>query len=288
MSEEGETGNERILKISEMARLHEISRQTLIFYDKEGLFTPHHVDEKGYRYYSTLQIPKLREICLLRSLGVSLDEIREHIEHRNVETTINLLNRQKTLLDEKIEALALARDSVAQRLSSFEQVPEILSKLNQPFIQDLQPRKAVFFPYGEPLNRNQLHLTLMKTRRFLTDHHILPALGFGTVIMKESIEADTPFRDAGSISFMPEIKLDSWHVLELKSGPHACMYKYGMPYDEAPLRQLLAWIGDKGWQLAGTVVDVCILDTTFYTMEHDVDLGLLQVPVRKAGGDRQA
>ena len=271
---------ERFIKITEMARLHGISRQTLIFYDREGIFSPHHLDDSGYRVYSTFQIPRLREICLLKSLGVSLEEIRNHLGNRDLASTIELLKRQKNLLDERIAALDLARDSVSRRLESYEHVPEILGRLDQPFIQELPARKAAFFPYGEPLDRNQLHLTLMKTRRFLLDHKIVPASGFGAVFTKASVDAGTPLRDAGSISFMPDVGLDSWHILELHAGPHACMYKYGMPYDEGPLKRLLGWMAERGLRVGGTVVDVCILDTTFHTEEHEVDLCLLQVPVQ--------
>ncbi len=38
--------------ISEMASLFNVSRQTLIYYDKIGLFKPAVVNEKGYRFYS--------------------------------------------------------------------------------------------------------------------------------------------------------------------------------------------------------------------------------------------
>ena len=40
------------LTVSQMAKLHHISRQTLIYYDHIGLFRPQITDDKGYRYYS--------------------------------------------------------------------------------------------------------------------------------------------------------------------------------------------------------------------------------------------
>ena len=60
----------KLLTISEMAYIHGITRTTLIYYDKIGLFQPETVDENGYRYYSPTQIPMLREICFLRSIGM--------------------------------------------------------------------------------------------------------------------------------------------------------------------------------------------------------------------------
>ena len=54
-----------------------VSRQTLIYYDKIGLFKPAVVNEKGYRFYSPTQIPLIRLVCMLCDLGLELDEFRK-------------------------------------------------------------------------------------------------------------------------------------------------------------------------------------------------------------------
>lgn len=40
---------------SDLAQLYNISKQTLIFYDKKDLFKPDYVDSNGYRMYSLKQ-----------------------------------------------------------------------------------------------------------------------------------------------------------------------------------------------------------------------------------------
>lgn len=42
---------ETYISVGKMAEMHNISRQTLIYYDKIGLFKPYKVDKNGYRYY---------------------------------------------------------------------------------------------------------------------------------------------------------------------------------------------------------------------------------------------
>lgn len=49
-----------LIKISDMAAMVRVSRQTLILYDKNGLLHPAYVNEAGYRYYSVDQLPYLR------------------------------------------------------------------------------------------------------------------------------------------------------------------------------------------------------------------------------------
>ena len=67
--------------IGELSKLQNISRQTLIFYDKIGLFTPAYIDpENGYRYYHANQLDYLDTICIMKKIGFSLEEIKEHIK----------------------------------------------------------------------------------------------------------------------------------------------------------------------------------------------------------------
>ena len=49
-----------LFTVGEMAKLSNISKQTLIFYDRKGVFSPNYVDpDNGYRYYSADQLELL-------------------------------------------------------------------------------------------------------------------------------------------------------------------------------------------------------------------------------------
>ena len=62
--------------IGELADFQQISKQTLIYYDKIGLFRPAYVDpQTGYRYYSASQIDYL-------------DTIDPDVDHRDWDITI--------------------------------------------------------------------------------------------------------------------------------------------------------------------------------------------------------
>ena len=76
----------KLLTISEMAYIHNITRTTLIYYDKIGLFQPETADENGYRYYSYQQSAALETILMLRELNVSLDEIGHFMSHRTIDS----------------------------------------------------------------------------------------------------------------------------------------------------------------------------------------------------------
>lgn len=80
----------------EMASFFEISKQTLLYYDKIGLLHPEYISENGYREYSIHQYQILEIIVNLRKLGVSLEAIKRHIENRS-EASL------KELLEQKVE-----------------------------------------------------------------------------------------------------------------------------------------------------------------------------------------
>lgn len=50
-----EKGRRSLFTVSQFAQMCGVSRQTLIYYDREGIFSPQVVGENGYRYYSHLQ-----------------------------------------------------------------------------------------------------------------------------------------------------------------------------------------------------------------------------------------
>ena len=74
-----------LFSIGELSKQQNISRQTLIFYDKIGLFPPAYVDpENGYRYYSSSQLDYLDTICIMKKIGFSLNEIKTYMENYTI------------------------------------------------------------------------------------------------------------------------------------------------------------------------------------------------------------
>lgn len=68
-------GGESYMKISELARMANVSKRTLHYYDEIGLLTPAHIDENGYRIYSEQNIDQLQQILFFRELQMPLKEI---------------------------------------------------------------------------------------------------------------------------------------------------------------------------------------------------------------------
>lgn len=105
----------------EMARIHGISKQTLIHYDRIGLLKPRYRDlTSGYRYYDLLQIRDLDVILLLKDLGLSLEETKEFIKYESCKKRIDRLKLQHNSIEQKRKLLHKIQNYLGVMVTNFE------------------------------------------------------------------------------------------------------------------------------------------------------------------------
>ncbi len=88
----------------ELAKLCNTTVRTVQYYDNIGLLVPSDLTEGGRRLYNDNDYKKLSLICLLKSLGISLNNIKEIIESENSNKVLSMiLNQQKNTIQQEIE-----------------------------------------------------------------------------------------------------------------------------------------------------------------------------------------
>ena len=116
-------------KISEMAKIFNISRQTLIFYHKKNILVPYIVDEiNGYRYYSNEQIWELFFLLTLKKAGFSLEEIKEFTELKNSDKSIEFLENKVDEIDLKIDELQKSKEKIQKKIKNMKEFSEEIGK----------------------------------------------------------------------------------------------------------------------------------------------------------------
>jgi DNA-binding transcriptional MerR regulator len=134
-----------MLRIGTFARIGRVSVKTLRHYDAIGLLKPDAVDESsGYRYYRPRQLRRLHRILDLKSMGFSLDVVRELVDEDLGDPTVreNLLARreelartislqQEQLRDVEARLKAIERGR-ARRRPEMPEVPEVLVTRTKP------------------------------------------------------------------------------------------------------------------------------------------------------------
>lgn len=117
----------KYFSIGELSKQQNISRQTLIFYDKIGLFQPAYVDAaNGYRYYSVKQLDYLDTICIMKKIGFSLEEIKKHMESYTIEDSIVALRKQLSTIERQIKELEMIKSRVEHRCLQLEHSVSVL------------------------------------------------------------------------------------------------------------------------------------------------------------------
>ncbi|NVF12385.1 MerR family transcriptional regulator [Anaerococcus sp. AGMB00486] len=96
----------KYMSINEFAEKFNVSRQTLIYYDKVGLFKPEYVDiNNGYRYYSYNQFSQFSFIKFLRNLDFSIGKIKKMLEEDDVELIKKDLDKKRNEIIEESRRL---------------------------------------------------------------------------------------------------------------------------------------------------------------------------------------
>lgn len=282
---------ENYLSVSKMAEIHGLSRQTLIFYDKIGLFCPAVVTERGYRYYTYTQIPYLREICFLKSVGVKLEDIKQQITRRDTDTALDLLLMQQSQVAQQIATLAKVQQNMTERIQAYCHASPREGKVYESFLATKPHRVILFSPWGtDDVERTVLHTTLMKSWVDSETYNV-PPCNWGAVLRHDALRTSAPLRGAGAyVDFaeVPVLERDRHRVIHLEAGEYACLYHYDMPYELGSVYRLLEWVEANGYEVTGDIVDRCLLDTTFYSTERCVDFCEIQVPVRRREVDEGA
>lgn len=88
----------------EMAKLTGTTVRTVQYYDTRNILTPSELTEGGRRLYSDDDLKKLKVICFLRSLDLSIDNISKILSDDKSDKVIEmLLNQQIEMLESEIQ-----------------------------------------------------------------------------------------------------------------------------------------------------------------------------------------
>ncbi|WP_130890314.1 MerR family transcriptional regulator [Fusobacterium varium] len=86
----------------EFAKLVNVTKHTLFYYDEVGVFSPIIRKENDYRFYAVEQIEVFEVILTLKELGMSLKDIKEYMKNRSPKNFIALMEEREKIIDEKI------------------------------------------------------------------------------------------------------------------------------------------------------------------------------------------
>ena len=104
-------------KIGEISKLYNIGVDSIRYYEEVGLICPER-SESGYRHYSTHDLWRLNVIRDLRSIGFTIEQIREYLDDHNTAASLKLLEEEQEAINKKLLILQNLQKNVTHRLNT--------------------------------------------------------------------------------------------------------------------------------------------------------------------------
>lgn len=218
---------EDYFSIGELSSYQNISKQTLIFYDKIGLFRPAYVDPgNGYRYYSASQLDELDTILILKKCGLSLQAIKELLEHYTTESSLRVLTQQVQVLDRQMEELRMVRSRLAQRCVQLERAGLHREGGDQPRVERLPAQLLLIRPVEPPFTLREISIATKQCFAQAFQEQLPIYFQSGVTVPLERIRAGR-YTEA-SAAFLPIEGTDrAENLLQLPKGLGASIYHRG-------------------------------------------------------------
>jgi len=141
---------EHYYSICQVAKLLNLTPQTLRFYEKEGLIHPKKA-KNGYRQYSMENIREIQDIIYYRNVDMSLEEIRTIFYHTDLSAWEKILNEKIKEEQEKI----MRHRSYLNRLELFSRSIAQSAPIDTPVIRKM-PLSYILYQSKWPLPLDKL------------------------------------------------------------------------------------------------------------------------------------
>lgn len=112
--------NTQLVKAGDLARMARVNRETIRFYEKQGLLPKPERTPSGYRLYSKTDLDRLVFIKNAKQLGFSLSEIKE---------LLALADGKITTCKEVREIAQAKLDLISNQIRNLTKLTKVLSKL---------------------------------------------------------------------------------------------------------------------------------------------------------------
>ena len=136
----------------EIAKICGVTVRTVQYYDKRSLLIPSELTEGGRRLYSEDDVKKLKVICFLRDLGLSIDQIAQLFDEENPEAVISLL------LDQQEKTL---RSEIAEREEQVKKITELRSGMKTIGFRSIESIGDIAYIMKNKKELRKVHLTLL-------------------------------------------------------------------------------------------------------------------------------
>jgi len=265
--------------IGEMARLSYVSIPTLRYYDRINLLKPDYIDtDTGYRYYTYKEFLMLDTIHYLKSLGMSLEEIKEHFETRTIETSLNTYEKQLINIKSTVKNLR----NIEKRL-----IHNIQNLRSSNKIREAKEPAIITFPDRYLASVNQIvfsdeeyEIIIRQLSHQLYDNHIVAMGNFVGIKAKGDIVKGEYGRTI-KIGTLMQKRMSRYSTELLNGGEYAYIYHIGdYKRINESYQKLCLFISKNHYKINGDAIEEYIIDAieTKDILEY---IAYIQIPIKQ-------
>lgn len=186
------------MTVGEVAKKMGVTVRTLQYYDKEGLLSPSAESEGGRRLYTDKDLITLHQIISLKSLGFSLDDIKERLISLETPADVaNALTEQADDMRQKIEQLQASLSAIEQLKAEVLQMQTVNFKKYADIIVNLQMKNDSYYLIA--LYHKQTHCSKESFLPLNPQHHF----HYGNAVLHGTVPRHYIGRKAAADSLHP-------------------------------------------------------------------------------------
>jgi len=280
----GEVKNVDLLPIGKMAALNHTSVQTLRYYDKIDLLKPLYVNQDtNYRYYDIKQSAILDMIGYMKSLGMSLEQIKEQFDKEDIEAIKDILERQSKNIDEEIRKLHHMKKGVEACIRNYDrylQMPQE-GEITFEFIPD---RKIFCYDgkvniYDHGLDNYEYILRELKKQVIIEDLPMVYFCNVGSILRKEMIDAGR-FVSSEIFVFVDNDFEEQEGIEIIPAGDYVCIHFHSFWNEKANARKLFHFIHENGYEIVGDYICEVVAELPIFDNNERNMFVKLQIPIQ--------
>ena len=209
------------LTVSQFAKLHNVNKRTLHYYDEIGIFSPDYKGDNGYRYYDYMQGVDFEYIKMLKELNMGLDEIKRYIDNTNEEDFKEIADVKIKEIDQEIRTLNRRREVLEDKLKKLNKCDDVRKK-NSVKVIECEEQKFFYTPFkfeDDDLKQLISHIKDVWT----VDEY---CKGIGSFVSVEKIQRGE-FEEYDGLFIEMLDDIDSDNMIIKPKGKYICAYHMG-------------------------------------------------------------
>lgn len=259
-------------KIGEISKLYNIGVDSIRYYEEIGLIQPER-SKSGYRHYSIHDIWRLNVIRDLRSIGFTMEQIREYLGNHTTASSLKLLEEEQAAIKKQMLLLQKLQKNVAQRLNTIRCAQTLpLHKIEQ---IALPPRHCHNLSEGY---HDAEEMDVLIERLINLDKNRLYIIGSNQIGTRISLSA---LQNTKSLSYQSVFLIDEQGNDLIPGGDYLCVTYRGSYSQSAKWGLRLAeYAGTHGLTITGELLELLWVDIHISSEESE-HITQLQLPVEK-------